>query len=210
MADTLASMFPGRPRDELQEALDRSNGSVERAVEQLLSPSRQDGDGGLAQPSIVYDTGNPIADRARARQMEQDEIMARALAFEEQRDAERSPVHAAREFVGSVTGAAPSMPSMSSIGDVVAPVLSGIQNAGKAAMDVVAGLYEDFVGGPSDSTNSHQQHVLSARRRAAEDEADTRVLHGDMSSPRRPGLQARPRRSPGVMDGAGSAEKKRE
>lgn len=209
MTDTLESMFPGRPRRELQEALDRNNGSVERAVEHLLSPSSLSGSDGLTHPTIVYDTGNPIADRARARQMEQDEIMARAIAMEEQREAERSPGAVARDLVGSVAGATPSMPSMSSIGDAVAPVLTGIQNAGKAAMNAMAGLYEDFVGAPEESADA--QRRASVRRSLGEADTDTQVLHGELSSPRRPGLQARPRRSPGFLaDEGSSSEKKRE
>lgn len=259
MADTLASMFPGRSRSELQSALDANAGSVEATVEYLLRPpaslpqqqAMPSRDSGLGdQPTIVYDTGNAIADRARARQLEQDEIMARALALEEEEAATSNPLNAMRDFAGGLvnqaagavsgagaasgrrgTGSGPgsaaggggagagiALPSMQEVGAAVAPVVAGLQTAGRTAVDIVSGIYEDLVGSDSAgrpgsgyaSVDSQQQQVLAARRRAAEaDRESTSVVRGEGPSPQRPGLQ---QRRTGLIDGAGgiSGDKKRE
>jgi CUE domain len=216
-ADALVSMFPGRDRRTLQAALDAHGGSVERAVESLLSAGPGGGTmPGAGVPSIVYDSGNPIADRERARQLEQDEIMARALAFEEERAAQESPMGVARGLAGSVANNAPAMPTLDSVGAFVAPVISGLQYAGKVAVDTVSGLYEELVhgsGAGSASEPTSPELAAAARRRAAERDAGgdgTHVVHGDASSPARAGLQARARRTAvGGSDGH-SSEKKRE
>lgn len=206
--DSLTSMFPGRDRSSLQAALDSNGGSVERTVEFLLSGGS---DGTIdGHPPIVYDSGNPIADRERARQLEQDEIMARALAMEEERAAnEMSPMAAARGIAGNVADNAPALPTMDQVSAAMSPVITGIQQAGKVAVDTLSGLYQEFVNGATESTAERQRQVLAERRRAAElDRNETEVLRGDLASPRREGLQARPRRAAtGIADGAGAQKK---
>lgn len=177
MADTLAAIFPGRPLAELQSALSAANGNVSRAADILLAPppaqsviDRPTGSEGLGgHAPLVYETGNAIADRARARQLESDEVMARALQYEE----ERAPQSVAAEVQQA-------LPSLESIGQAVRPVVEGVVGGARAAAGVVAGMFEELVGGDERREDDTEREVLARRRAAvaARDDEESLVLTG--------------------------------
>lgn len=210
MADTLRAIFPGRPLAELQSALSAANGDVSRAADILLAPpppppqsaiDRQAGSEALGgHAPVVYDTGNAIADRARARQLEADEVMARALQYEE----ERAPQSVAAEVQQA-------LPSLESISQAVRPVVEGVVGGARAAAGVVAGMFEELVGGEERRGDDGAQREVLARRRAAvaaRDEEESRVVTGGGGpASGGSGLGLARRRIDGV---SGSGDKKRE
>jgi len=91
-------MFPALDSATLMAALEAHGGNVERTVEYLLG-EREGGDvrswgpaaggergpmgageeTGTMMPSVMYDSGDPVADRIRRQQLEEDERLAMQL-----------------------------------------------------------------------------------------------------------------------------------
>lgn len=175
--DSLRAMFPDLDASVLQATLEAHGGSVEQAVNYLLSS---------------HDNTNPD----RQAQEEQDAALARQLqaedtaAYDQQHDTRamyESHHHHAPATGGG--GGGPSsgfqLPSLADVQSAVQPIVNGVAYAGRVAANSVSGLYRDLVGDDAPRRNVHSVHP-------SEDESV--VLRGEGSSPAATRSTARQRR----------------
>mmetsp|Transcript_9254 Transcript_9254/g.18849 ORF Transcript_9254/g.18849 Transcript_9254/m.18849 type:complete len:197 (-) Transcript_9254:351-941(-) len=173
--ESLKAMFPALDSATLMAALEAHGGNVERTVEYLLG-EREGGDvrswgpaaggergpmgageeTGTMMPSVMYDSGDPVADRIRRQQLEEDERLAMQLQMEEQYTQEGN-VNERGERDASW-----QVPSMRDVQDSIAPVVETIKVAGRATWLKIQDLYHTYVEETPESNQRVSRRIRSA------------------------------------------------
>lgn len=184
--DALRAMFPDLDTATLEATLAAHDGSVERAVDFLLSGS----------------SSSP--DPARDAQEASDAALARRLQAEEAPMSTFDPSRSSRDPTApppSTSNSGLALPSMADVQSAVRPIVNGVMQAGRVAADSVSNLYNEFVG-------EQHPHSSSASSRPSARHDDSVVLRGEAGSPATSRTAPRQRRPESTGTARGFGDKK--